>query len=80
MPVLIREPEREDIRHLCPHCKKEYPLTSEFWSYKKAYTDFRYSFKFIKSRCRSCLRVYNRLKKQESRERAKEIETEIEQC
>ena len=80
MPVLIKEPERQDIKHLCHICKKEYPLTSEFWSYQKVYGNTRYSFKLIKSKCKSCLRAYNRLKKQESRERAKERETEIEQC
>lgn len=68
---LIREPERQDIKHLCPICKKEYPLTAEFWNYQKVYANARYSFKLIKSKCKSCLRAYNRLKKQESRERAK---------
>ena len=68
---LIREPERQDIKHICPICKKEYPLTTEFWNYQKVYANARYSFKLIKSKCKSCLRAYNRLKKQESRERAK---------
>ena len=69
---LIREPERRDIKHLCPICKKEYPKTAEFWSYQKVYNSTNYSFKLIKSKCKSCLRAYNRLKKQESRERARE--------